>query len=611
MHNSIKDKVLQATDIIEVVSEHVSLTRRGKEFIGLCPFHPDRKPSLNVSPAKQIFKCFACGAGGDVIKFVQLRERLEFQAALAFLAQRAGIDVHSTPAEARDERRIEQMRKTIEWARDHFQRNLHDTPAGQAARDYARRRGLTPETISRHGLGLAVDSWDDLLHAGRRAGVSMELLQSAGLTATNEAGRTYDRFRNRLIFPINDGFGRCVAFGGRTLGDDPAKYLNSPETGLFSKSRVLYGLDLAKRAIADAGCAVVVEGYLDAVLLHQFGFTHAVATLGTALTDAHVKALRRISERVILCFDGDQAGVRAADRAVEVAVLGGTEVRVAVLEGGQDPADCLLAAGRDGFSRVLDLAVDALQFKWSQMVTAFGSGGAGAQRTAVEALIEFIARLTTTRGLSALDHGLLVRRLAELLALPPRSVHDLLASARRRLQPAGRSTAAALEALPEYELAIRGLPPGLVVGMEECFGLLLSDAACAELVDDVFAAAVEQCDVWRRLYAVVQNLLDEQGSYKRADVIGRCGEADVCELVSRACGRVAGLVATQELFVSARDRVRLESDALRMAASRQALAGSATKADAGDRTFCELLSTARGRHFALAAENCWNTRPTS
>jgi len=611
MHNSIKDKVLQATDIVEVVSEHVSLTRRGKEFVGLCPFHPDRKPSLNVSPAKQIFKCFACGAGGDVIKFVQLRERLDFQAALAALAQRAGIDLNTTPAEARDERRIEQLRKTIEWARAHFQRNLHDTPAGQAARDYARRRGLTPETIARHNLGLAADSWDDLLLAARRAGVSSELLQSAGLTATNEAGRTYDRFRNRLIFPINDGFGRCVAFGGRTLADDPAKYLNSPETGLFSKSRVLYGLDLAKRAISDAGCAVVVEGYLDAVLLHQFGFTHAVATLGTALTDAHVKALRRLSERVVLCFDGDQAGMRAADRAVEVAVLGGTEVRVAVLEGGQDPADCLLAAGRDGFGRVLDSAVDALQFKWSQMVTAFGSGGAGAQRTAVEALIEFIARLTTTRGLNALDHGLLVRRLAELLALPPRSVHDLLASARRRLQPVGRSAAAPPDALPEYELAIRGLPAGLVVGMEECFGLLLADAACAELVDDAFAAAVEQCDVWRRLYAVVLNVQDEQGSYERADVIARCGEADVCELVSRACGRVAGTAAPQDLFVSARDRVRLESDALRMAASRQALAATATEAGAADRTFCELLSTARGRHFALAAENCWNTRPTS
>ena len=230
MDNSLKDRVLEAVDIVEVIGERISLARKGREFVGLCPFHPDHKPSLSVNPNKRIFKCFSCGEGGDVIKFVQKLDRLDFRDALAQLAQRAGIEMTTGTADRHAAAQRAALQATVAWAQDHFRRNLYSAPAGEAARSYALQRGLNTQTLERYAIGLALDAWDDVLSAARRRGLRPEILQQAGLTATNERGRVYDRFRNRLIFPICDALGRPIAFGGRTLGDDPAKYLNSPET---------------------------------------------------------------------------------------------------------------------------------------------------------------------------------------------------------------------------------------------------------------------------------------------------------------------------------------------------------------------------------------------
>ena len=224
MHKSIKEQVLEAVDIVDVIGERVSLKRQGREYVGLCPFHDDHKPSMAVSPQKQIFKCWSCGVGGDVFKFVQLSQRVEFTEALRLLAQRAGISTRDAERQANQPSR-EPIRQALKWACARFQRNLRQTPAGARALDYAHRRGMTDETIARFGLGLAADAWDDLLQQAGHTNVPREVLLQAGLIATNDQGRTYDRFRNRLIFPINDALGRVVAFGGRTLGDDPAKYL--------------------------------------------------------------------------------------------------------------------------------------------------------------------------------------------------------------------------------------------------------------------------------------------------------------------------------------------------------------------------------------------------
>ncbi|MFH1746972.1 MAG: DNA primase [Planctomycetota bacterium] len=540
MHNSIKDKILQSSDIVEVIAEHVSLSRRGKEYIGLCPFHPDHKPSMYVSPKKQIFKCFACGAGGDAIKFIQLRQRVTFREALAILAQRAGIDQHVTDADRRSDQQRDQIRQVLTWARDQFRLNLRKTSAGRAALDYALGRGLTEESMERHGLGYADNNWDTLLQAGHRAGLQPDILQQAGLITTNEEGRTYDRFRNRLIFPINDGLGRIVAFGGRALGDDPAKYLNSPETSLFSKSRILYGLDLARGEIEKQGLATIVEGYTDAVMLHQYGFRNVVATLGTALTDAHVKLIRPLAEKLTLCFDGDQAGMRAADRAVEVSLLGGMEVHVVVLESGSDPADCVQQQGAAGFENILKQAVHALEFKWRLTKDQFAGAGPRGRRTAIESLLDFIAGVTVAGSIDPLEQGLLVRYLSELLALTPVELNGMLASSIQRVR---RSRPAATEDIPEqsdYESAIHNLPHGMIVAVEELFGLLLADWRCTEHIDDNLVRALDSCEAWRSLYNVVQNLLEEVGEYQQAGIIARCERADVCELVSQACQRTRG-----------------------------------------------------------------------
>jgi DNA primase len=606
MDNSLKDKVLEATDIVEVVGERVTLTRRGKDFVGLCPFHPDHKPSLAVSPSKQIFKCWSCGAGGDAIRFVQLRDRVDFREALVTLARRAGIELRSSPADRQSAELREQLQAAVFWARQHFQRNLQSAPGGQHAVEYARQRGLTPQTIERYGLGLAPDAWDDLLNAARRTGLRLEVLQQAGLIATNESGKTYDRFRNRLIFPIADALGRPVAFGGRTLGDDPAKYLNSPETVLFSKSRVLYGLDLARSSIEERKAVIVVEGYLDAVLLHQYGFDHAVATLGTALTDAHVKLLGPLATSIYLCFDNDAAGVRAADRAVEIALRTQTDVRVVILDGGKDPADLLVASGAPGFEACLSRAVDALEFKWSQALNAFGAAGQRSRRAAVEEFLRFVAAVTVSGGIDPLQQNLLLNRLGELLGVPREAAFELLAVARRtvRRHPEGEPAGGGVST---YETSLRGLPAGLVTATETVFGLMLNDPGCWRWVDDTVARAAGLSETWQRLYTVLLAVHHDVGDYSVGAVMERCEDSAACELVGRARARVSGGSAAEEEFAAARQRLSYELDVLHMADLRQNLARTQTD----ERGFRALLELSRGKHTGLAPENAWNTTTAS
>jgi DNA primase len=601
MDNSLKDRVLDAVDIVAVIGERVRLTRKGKDYLGLCPFHPDHKPSLSVSPSKRLYKCWSCGAGGDVIRFVEKTERVEFREALAKLAERAGIELRpSTPSDQRSEQLRTELWATTTWARQHFQRNLSATPGGKAARDYAQRRGLSDETIERFSLGFAADAWDDLLGAARKTGLRLELLEQAGLVATNESGRSYDRFRNRLIFPINDASGRTVAFGGRALGDDPAKYLNSPETGLFSKSRVLYGFDLARRAIEKQKAAIIVEGYMDAVLLVQHGFEHVVATLGTALTDAHVKLLRPLTERIFLCFDSDAAGVRAADRAVELALRSQFAVRVVALED-KDPADCVVAAGAAGFEARLHDAVDALQFKWLQTVRLLGDRGGQSRRAALEEYVEFVAGVSSVGGMNPLDQNLVVGRLSELLGVPPDEVFALFARARRAIRRP-QSKAGSADAASEYEASVRALPAGLMTAAESVLGLLLRDSRFWPSVNDAVAAGMEHSETWRRLYAVLVEAHHDVGEYSLEEVMARCEDSALCELIERALARISDLEVGAEAFTAARDRLTSELDVLQMGDLRTSVHAEQARGQDADATFRSLREMARKHHAALSAD---------
>ncbi|MEW6250129.1 MAG: DNA primase [Planctomycetota bacterium] len=562
MDNSLKERVLEAVDIVEVIGERVSLTRKGKEFVGLCPFHPDHNPSLNVNPLKRLFKCWACGAGGDVIGFVQKMDRIEFPEALRQLAQRAGLPLSSDPGERRAAALRAELHSVVSWAREHFRSNLRDTPGGRQAREYALGRGLTPETIDRCGLGFAANAWDHVVSAARRRNIRPELLNQAGLAATSEAGHVYDRFRNRLIFPIADSLGRPIAFGGRTLGDDPAKYLNSPETPLFSKARVLYGLDRAREAIRQRNAAIVVEGYMDCVLLAQHGFEHAVATLGTALTDAHVKLLRPLAQRLYLCFDSDLAGVKAAERALEVALRTQMDVRVVVLAGDKDPADCVVRGGAGAFEAQLTGARDALEFKWSQALSGYGPGDPRGRRAAIEELVRFVAGAAVAGGVDPLDQDLIVSRLSDLLGVSSHEVFELLTRAKRQMRTQAAGGPPPSAAASDYEAALRGLPAGVIIAAETLLGLLATASRHWRWVDNTVARGVELSETWRRLYEVLLEVHQDVGEYSLREVVARCEDSALCEALSRVRQRVGGLPAGAEAFLAARQRLAFELNVL-------------------------------------------------
>ena len=558
---------------------------------------------MSVSPQKRIFKCWSCGAGGDVIRFIQLFERVDFREALATLARRLGLDDRTAPTDNVSGQQREALRAVITWARQRFQHNLHATNAGKQALDYAHRRGLTDATIERFGLGLALDGWSDVLDAARHAGYQEQALHQAGLITNNEQGRVYDRFRNRLVFPITDALGRVVAFGGRTLGDDPAKYLNSPETPLFSKSRILYGLQLARQAVDQQRAVIVVEGYMDAVLLAQFGFENVVATLGTALTDSHSTLLRSRADTLYLCFDGDAAGIRAADRAVEVALRTQADVRVVLLDAGKDPADCVLEGGAEAFAGHLKRAVDALEFKWSQTVSAYGAGGSQGRRVAVEAYLTFVAGAMSVGGSDPLQQNLLVGRLSELLGVPSEAVFEMLAGAKRSLPRRAAQTISAEEAASTYERSTRTVPGGLVTAVETIFGLLLTDVGCWQWVDDTVARAVSYSQTWDRLYRVLLEVHSDMGEYSIGDIVSQCDDSALCEVVDRSCARTRGVSAPGEHFLAARERVATELSLLRARERQEALRQSGGDDGAVFRSLHEDL---RGSHSVLPAETQWN-----
>jgi DNA primase len=591
MHNSLKEKVLEATDILDVVGERVTLTRKGKEFVGLCPFHDDHRPSFAVNPQKQIFKCWSCGAGGDVIKFVELAHRVDFRQALALLAERAGIALDASRGQSRSARVRDDLRRVMEWARKVFVSRLQ-ADRGRAARDYVAARGISPESCDRFQLGFAPDDWTHLVQAAAKAGVPRELLIQSGLAGTGESGRVYDRFRNRLMFPIRDSAGRCVAFGGRTLGDDPAKYLNSPETPLFSKSRVLYGLDQARQAILSAGQVLVVEGFVDLVMLHQFGFRHSVATMGTAMTDAHIRLLRPLTDGIVLCFDRDDAGMRAAERAVEASVRHPVHVRVAIMGAGKDPAECLLSSGTEGFTANLNSARDALEFKWNGMVSRLGSTGPLARRSAVDEFLRFVGSSIAGGGVDPLSQGVLVSRLSELVSLPAGQIYDLLARAASGKRPATRLAPDTSDS-SAYAVCTGGLPAGLVTAIEELFGLVLCVPSALSGARESLSCAADLCAPWGRLLEVTERAAG-LGVLSRERVIDDCEDAELCELVARACARVPEETADVSALDALVGRVNQELHVVAMDGLRASLRGGTAASREAFETLVQMGKSQQG-----------------
>ncbi|MDB5266176.1 MAG: dnaG [Parcubacteria group bacterium] len=333
----VKDKL----SIVETISPYVKLTKAGKYYRGLSPFNKEKTPSFYVNPERGSYYCFSSGQGGDQFTFIEKMEGVDFKGALKILAEKAGVEiVYSGSAENKVSKdKLDRLREAMTHAEAYFGRALGD---GTEAYKYARERGLTPETIAAWNLGLAPDGWRSLLEALSAEGFTLPELTAAGLVkeADEKRGTFYDRFRNRLMFPIRDSAGRTVAFTGRALAkDDQAKYLNSPETDLFKKSEVLFGMDRAKDAIRQRGFAILVEGQFDLVLLHQAGFTNTIALSGTALSSQHLSLIKRYADNLMLCLDADRAGLAASAKNARAALLSGMRVKAVRLPDGKDPAD--------------------------------------------------------------------------------------------------------------------------------------------------------------------------------------------------------------------------------------------------------------------------------
>ena len=357
----ILNEIRQSNDIVDVISQYVHLKRSGRNYFGLCPFHNEKSPSFSVSPDKQIFHCFGCGVGGNVITFVSQIEGLNFVETVQMLAERANIQLPTLQNNGDTQREIlkDKVYKVNEFTAEYYHQNLYK-PQAKIAQEYVKKRQLTNETLKSFRIGFS-GKFDELYQELKKQGFQEQEILESGLVNKNERGQYIDRYRNRLMFPICDARGRVIAFGGRVLDDSKPKYINSPENVVYSKGRHLFGLNVAKKG--DTKKLLIVEGYMDVISLHQRGITNVVAPLGTALTEQQGWLLRKNSEQIILSFDSDDAGIKAKLRAIDILQNMGCDLRVIQLEGAKDPDEYILKYGNMRFQNAVEKAFSVVEFK--------------------------------------------------------------------------------------------------------------------------------------------------------------------------------------------------------------------------------------------------------
>jgi DNA primase len=392
--DNVVERVRDASDILSIAQDYVRLKKAGSNYLGLCPFHREKTPSFNVSPAKGIFKCFGCGKGGDTFAFVMEIERLEFVDAIRWLADRAGIEIPKTEESKKTYDKLESVYEALRFASEYYVGKLKDPASGTRAREYLHGRALTEKTISRFSLGYAPDSWDGLIKAAANAHIKLETLKKAGLVIERKDGTGYyDRFRGRIMFPIRSHVGKFVGFGGRLLADDAKapKYLNTPETEVYHKSTVLYGLYESKRMARQEESILLVEGYTDVLALDQAGIG-STACCGTALTLQQVGLLGRYVKEIRLLYDADRAGTEATERAIDVVLQGGVAASVVSLPEGEDPDSFVREKGADAFKLHLKTATkDWVDAFFAASLSDNGFGTLHKKRQAISRVAQRIA----------------------------------------------------------------------------------------------------------------------------------------------------------------------------------------------------------------------------
>ncbi|HOA50884.1 MAG TPA: DNA primase [Thermogutta sp.] len=450
-YSDVKEQIRQAIDIVDLVERYIPLRRQGRGFVGLCPWHDDHRPSLQVNPQRQSFRCFVCDIGGDIFTFMMKIENVEFPEAMAMLAEMAGIPLpRGIGRGSAVSQQKQDLYRVMAWAEQQYHQCLLEAPEAAPAREYLASRQISPASIAQFRLGFSPLQPDWLLRRARRDQIDPKDLVTTGILVGTPGRDLIDRFRGRVLFSIRDSQGRTVGFGGRILPhmaeQVPAKYVNSPETPLFSKSRLLYGLDVARDAFRRTGTALVMEGYTDVIMAHQCGFHNAVAVLGTALTDAHLQVLQRFVDRVILVLDGDEAGRRRAAQVLELFVARQIDLRVLTLPDDLDPCDFLLKYGAPGFQDALDTrTVDALEHAF-----AAATHGVDLERDidgvtrAVDRLLMVMAKAPAKLGQHTAQQQAREWKILSRLSVMTRIDESVLRKRLEELRRGGRSRTAAV-----------------------------------------------------------------------------------------------------------------------------------------------------------------------
>lgn len=553
-----KEIVRQAVDIVDLVGSYIQLRRQGRNFVGLCPWHDDSRPSFQVNPERQTFKCWPCDIGGDVFSFIMQIEGVEFREALEMLAERAGVQLTRRRPQtdfsqqggsqegggpevgSADEKRT--LLQAAAWAEEQFHQCLLHDPSAEPARKYLADRGISDESVEQFKIGFSPNENDWMLRKVRGDANRERILETIGVLARSEdGGRQYDRFRGRLLFSIRDAQSRPIAVGGRILPEtgatSRAKYLNSPETPLFHKSRELYALDVARRTMHKSKRALVMEGYTDVVMAHQFGFTDAVAVLGVALNEQHIKVLKRHVDRILLVLDGDEAGQKRAGDLLELFVAQQADVQIVILPEGADPCDFLLQHGAEAFERLLsEEAVDALDHAFALKTRGLDMDRDvhGVSR-AVEELVSIIAKAprlnTSTTAEARFRQERIIKRLAHDFRIDESDIRRQLTEVRR--QASRRASyappAPSRTSQPQPARAADDLPPdGMIESDEsmyddlpapperpadplvrEMMELLVGNPHCILAVRDRMDAARIEPTSYRRIYQAILQLADE------------------------------------------------------------------------------------------------------
>lgn len=529
-----RELVRSQTDIVSLIGETILLEPRhgGREHVGLCCFHDDHNPSLRVYPDRQTFRCWSCNTGGDCFTFLMEREKVTFPEALEILARRAHLPLPERRGRptAEQESARGQLFEALQWAENEFHKALVESPAGEAARNYLAERNVSPEMIKTFRLGFHPPDWKWILNRGQPR-YALPLLREARLVGDGPRGPA-DFFVGRVMFPIRNERGQPVSFGGRVLpgSTDDRKYWNGPESQVFHKSRVLYGMDVARDAIRKEGTALVVEGYTACIACHQHGFPQTVATLGTALTDQHVAALKRFARKVVLVYDGDDAGQAAAQRAVERFLAQEVDLRIITLPEKLDPADFFAAHRPSDFQQLIDTAPEACDYQYRALRAQYGLETVHGRERILEGMLELLARAP---GLGGIRESLLIARFAQPLSISEEAARTRLQEFRGQGSRRVRVDQAAAEATPVAVAAGRILAGRMTRDDRlECDLLELAFATPAHFswIDSGVEGRMQN-----RLFQEILNEslyeIEEQGSWSLSGLIARVNDPDLRNLI--------------------------------------------------------------------------------